>query len=172
VVRSDFRGDFVLDIGFTDHFNTQLVITLNYSSIADLHTLRIAVTHAKSFPARSVFTSNYLVAVSNNGCSFASGLKSSLDGDTFGTDSFLHRHPYLTRLLQLSSYYSSTRPAQTTPFILVCVSVAVGTCLPSHSLAAAVLLKNILCRKFRMFANMLYFIFRSHCPLFSIDQFH
>jgi hypothetical protein len=36
---------FGLDIGFTDHFNIQLVITLNYSAIADLHTLQITVTH-------------------------------------------------------------------------------------------------------------------------------
>jgi hypothetical protein len=36
---------FGLDIGFIDHFNIQLVITLNYSTIADLHTLQITVTH-------------------------------------------------------------------------------------------------------------------------------
>jgi ethanolamine utilization microcompartment shell protein EutS len=29
------------DIGFIDHFNTQLVITLNYSAIANSHTLQI-----------------------------------------------------------------------------------------------------------------------------------
>jgi hypothetical protein len=34
------------DIGFIDHFKTQFVITLNYSAIADPHTLQIAVTHA------------------------------------------------------------------------------------------------------------------------------
>jgi hypothetical protein len=36
---SDSRRGFGLDIGFIDHFNTQLVIILNYSAIADLHTL-------------------------------------------------------------------------------------------------------------------------------------
>jgi hypothetical protein len=42
-------GVFGLDIGFIDHLNIQLVITLNYSSIADLHTLQITTAHAKSF---------------------------------------------------------------------------------------------------------------------------
>jgi hypothetical protein len=32
---------FGLDIGFTDNFSTQLVITLNYSAIADFHTLQV-----------------------------------------------------------------------------------------------------------------------------------
>jgi ethanolamine utilization microcompartment shell protein EutS len=41
----DFRRGFGLDIGFIDHFSTQLVITLNYSAIADLYTLQITVTH-------------------------------------------------------------------------------------------------------------------------------
>jgi hypothetical protein len=36
---SDSRRGFGLDIGFTDHFNTQLVITLNYSTITNFHTL-------------------------------------------------------------------------------------------------------------------------------------
>jgi hypothetical protein len=35
------RRGFGLDIAFIDHFNTQLAITLNYSAIADLHTLQI-----------------------------------------------------------------------------------------------------------------------------------
>jgi hypothetical protein len=41
---SDSRRGFGLDIGFIDHFNTQLVIIL-----ADLHTLQITVTHALVF---------------------------------------------------------------------------------------------------------------------------
>jgi hypothetical protein len=45
--------DGVLDwiIGFIDHCNTQLVITLNYSAVANLHILEITTTPAKSFPA-------------------------------------------------------------------------------------------------------------------------
>jgi ethanolamine utilization microcompartment shell protein EutS len=42
---SNYRRGFALDIGFIDNFNTQLVITLNYSAIDDLHTLQIIVTH-------------------------------------------------------------------------------------------------------------------------------
>jgi hypothetical protein len=57
----DSRRGFGLEIGFIDHFNTQLEITINYSAIADSHTLQITIAHAKSFPARSVFTSSCLV---------------------------------------------------------------------------------------------------------------
>jgi hypothetical protein len=64
-----------LAIGFTDHFNTQLVTTPNYSTITDFHTLHFNRAHAKSFPARSIFTSSFLVTASNNGSSSASGLK-------------------------------------------------------------------------------------------------
>jgi hypothetical protein len=53
-----------MGIGFIDHFNTQLVITLNYSAIANFHNLQLTRTHAKSFPACSVFTSSYLVTTS------------------------------------------------------------------------------------------------------------
>jgi hypothetical protein len=58
---SDSRRGFGLEIGFIDHFNTQLVFTLNYSAIADFHALQITTAHAKSFSARSVFTSSCLV---------------------------------------------------------------------------------------------------------------
>jgi hypothetical protein len=68
---SDYRQGFGLDIGFIALFNTQLVITLNYSAIADFHTLHITTAHDKSFPARSVFTSSCLVTDSNNGCFLA-----------------------------------------------------------------------------------------------------
>jgi hypothetical protein len=39
---SDSRRGFGSDIGSIDHFNTQLVITLNYSVIVDLHTLQMS----------------------------------------------------------------------------------------------------------------------------------
>jgi hypothetical protein len=77
------RG-YELDIGFIDHFKTQLVITLIYSAIANFHTLQ---NHAKSFPARNVFTSNCLVTASNNGYSSVSGLKSFPIGGTIPTAS-------------------------------------------------------------------------------------
>jgi ethanolamine utilization microcompartment shell protein EutS len=38
-----------LEIGFIDHFNARLVITLNYSAFGDLHALQITTAHAESF---------------------------------------------------------------------------------------------------------------------------
>jgi hypothetical protein len=70
----DYRRSVALDIGFIDHFNTQLVITLNYSAIADLRTLQFTRAHAKSSPTRSVFSSNCLVTASNNGYSCSNTL--------------------------------------------------------------------------------------------------
>jgi hypothetical protein len=40
---------FGLETRFTDHFNTRLVTTLNYSPIADLHTPQISTAHARCF---------------------------------------------------------------------------------------------------------------------------
>jgi hypothetical protein len=45
---SDSRWSFGLDIGFIDHFSTQLIITLNYSDITILRTLQFTVTHTLS----------------------------------------------------------------------------------------------------------------------------
>jgi hypothetical protein len=42
---SDSWRGFGLDIRFIDHFNIQLIITLNYSAITDIHTLQVTVTH-------------------------------------------------------------------------------------------------------------------------------
>jgi hypothetical protein len=61
VVRSGYCLGFGLDIGFIYHFNIQLVITLNYSSTADLHSLEFTRAHTKYFPAHSVFTCSCLV---------------------------------------------------------------------------------------------------------------
>jgi hypothetical protein len=44
---SDYRRNFGLDIRFIDHFNTRFVITLNYSVIANLHTLQMTTEPAK-----------------------------------------------------------------------------------------------------------------------------
>jgi hypothetical protein len=63
----DSRRGFGFDVAFIVNFSTQLVITLNYRAIADFHILQITVTHAKSFPAHSVFTNSWLVTASNNG---------------------------------------------------------------------------------------------------------
>jgi hypothetical protein len=52
---NDSRRGIGFDIGFIDHFNTQLVITLNYSDVANFHILQITSSHAKYFPTHSVF---------------------------------------------------------------------------------------------------------------------
>jgi hypothetical protein len=72
-----------LGTGFIGHFNTRLVKTLNYSAIADLHTLQITTAHAKSFPVCSVFTRRFPVTASNSGHSSTASIKPSL-----------HRLPY------------------------------------------------------------------------------
>jgi hypothetical protein len=79
---SDYRRGFGLDIQFIDYFNTQLVITLNYSAIADFHPLQITRAQAKSFPVCSVFTSKLPGNGSNNCYSCDSVLKSSLNGSS------------------------------------------------------------------------------------------
>jgi hypothetical protein len=60
--RSDYRQclDWILDL-LT--ILTQLIITLNYSAIANFHTLQITRAHTKSFPARSVFTNSCNVCI-------------------------------------------------------------------------------------------------------------
>jgi hypothetical protein len=84
----DSRRGFGLGIGFIDHFSTQLVITLNYSAIADLYTLKITRARSKCFAACSVCASSCLVTACNNGYSSASVLKSSLNGGSFPTELF------------------------------------------------------------------------------------
>jgi hypothetical protein len=69
--------DWLLDLLTT---LTYIVITLNYSSIANLHTLWITTAYAKSFPAGSVFTSSCLVKASDKCYSSASVVKSCLNG--------------------------------------------------------------------------------------------
>jgi hypothetical protein len=68
--RGDYRQGFGLEIGFIDHFNIRLVSTLNYSAIANFHTLRITTAHAKSF--QSAVTCRFLVMDLNNEDSSAS----------------------------------------------------------------------------------------------------
>jgi hypothetical protein len=57
---SDCQRGFGLEIGFSDHFNTRHVGTLNYSAIANFHNLHITTAHAKYFRAQSVLTSSCL----------------------------------------------------------------------------------------------------------------
>jgi hypothetical protein len=84
---SDYRRGFELEIRFIGHFSTRLVTALNYSAIADLHTLQITTAHAKSSTyVCYVFNTRSLVKASNSGDSSASTLSC--------TKSSLHRLPY------------------------------------------------------------------------------
>jgi hypothetical protein len=74
---SDSRRGFELEIGFIDNFNTRFVTTLNYTAIADLHTLEITKVHTKSFTACSVFTSRFPVTACNSWDSSASASRHS-----------------------------------------------------------------------------------------------
>jgi hypothetical protein len=82
---SDYWQGFALVIGFIDHFNKQLVITHNYSAIANFRSLQFTRAHAKAFPAHSVFSSSCLVMASNSGCTSGSVLKSSVNGSSLPT---------------------------------------------------------------------------------------
>jgi hypothetical protein len=106
-------------IAFIDHFNTRLVAVLNYSVIANFHTLKITTTHAKSF--QSSFISRSLVAASNSKDSSAAPTKSSL-----------HRFPYtlLTIDLQFVSDRVENAVHYCTPIIFV------GTYLFAKALAS------------------------------------
>jgi hypothetical protein len=82
----DCRRGFGLDIGFIDHFNTQLISISNYSAITNLHTLQITAANTKSSPTCSFRTSRFLITASNIGDSSASALKSTLNGGSLPTD--------------------------------------------------------------------------------------
>jgi hypothetical protein len=64
---------FGLETGLIDHFNTQLLTTLNYSAIADLHTLQITTEHTKYF--QPAVTSRFTATDLNNGDYSAAVLK-------------------------------------------------------------------------------------------------
>jgi hypothetical protein len=65
----DYKRSFGLENEFIGHFNTRLLNTLHYNTIADLNTLQITTAYAKSFPAYSVFTTPFLITASNSGYS-------------------------------------------------------------------------------------------------------
>jgi hypothetical protein len=73
----DCRRGFGLEIRSV-HFNTRLVTTLNYSTIAFLHILQISTAHGKSL--QSVVSCRSLVKASDNGDSSVSALTSLPSG--------------------------------------------------------------------------------------------
>jgi hypothetical protein len=129
---------FVLEIGFIDHFNIQLVTTLNYSAIADLHNLQITTNkNAKSFQSAAVSTRCVLVTASNSGGSSASALAS------FHSGSQLHRLSLLfTNFLSCSArvpvIQNLTRTTKKTPFPTVPVLLPVNS-LPWERLSFVII---------------------------------
>jgi hypothetical protein len=122
-----------VDIRFINNCNTQFVITKNYSAMANFHILQFIRTHAK-VSVCCVFSGRVLVTASNNGYSFASRLKPTLNGGSLPTELFL---------LQLSSvkYLCMDRVENTvssSTSILAFLSFAAGTCLASRCLETAV----------------------------------
>jgi hypothetical protein len=84
-MENDYRRGFGLEIGFIDHFNTRIVTTLNYSAIANLHTLQITTARPKPFQSAAVSTSRFPVTDLNNAVS-----------STAPNNSSLHRFPYIS----------------------------------------------------------------------------
>jgi hypothetical protein len=66
-----------LETLFIGHFNTRLVTTLNYSAIANRHTLQITAAYTNSF--KSTVTSRFPVTDLNNGDSSNEPTNSSLE---------------------------------------------------------------------------------------------
>jgi hypothetical protein len=89
-----------------DHFNTKLVITLNYIVNVNFHNLQFTRAYAV-FSDRSAFTSSCLVTASNNGYSSASGLKFSNNCGSLPIELFLRVRVRIT--LQLAVYRKSVR---------------------------------------------------------------
>jgi hypothetical protein len=88
--------------------------------------------HAKSFPARSVFTSSCLVTASNNGYSSASGLKSALNDGSLPTELIA------SIVLRMTPLHGPTRnTVASSTSTIAFVSVAAKMCLPSRCLETA-----------------------------------
>jgi hypothetical protein len=112
-----------LDVAFIDHLYTQLISTTNYSATADLHNSQITTAPVKPFTTCCVFTSRSLVITTcNSGDSSASALKSSSNGGSLQTDSFLPTFSYRTDLVAPAAFLITSRVAHedNTPFILAC----------------------------------------------------
>jgi hypothetical protein len=121
---SDSRRGFGLDIGFLDHYNTRLVITLNYSAIANFQTLQNTRSHVMSLPVSSIFTRRFLVTASDNGYSSTSVLMSSLNGCSLSTaSSCFNCSPYIPFCTDRVENTVSNSTS-----IIACVSYAAGTC--------------------------------------------
>jgi hypothetical protein len=74
----DYRRGFGSEIRFIEHFNKRPVTTLNYSAIANFHTLKNTTAQAKAFQYGAVSTSRSLITASNSADSSTAPTKSSL----------------------------------------------------------------------------------------------
>jgi hypothetical protein len=81
VKECEYRRDFVLEMGFIDHFTTQHVTTFNYSAIVVLRTLQITTEHLSLF-VYCVSNGRSLVTASNSGDASASAFASLLIAPT------------------------------------------------------------------------------------------
>jgi hypothetical protein len=113
---------FRLNTGF-DPLYSRLGTTSNYSATANRHDSQITTAYAKSFPACCVFTSRYLVTVSNSGDSSASALKSSLNGGSLPTALFFTVKVKVT--LRLTVSQSVSKSWGEAPDIYYCLTVTV-----------------------------------------------
>jgi hypothetical protein len=121
--------------------NLHVCISDYRRGFANFHNLQSTITHANSFPARSVFTSSCLVMASNNGCY-------SLNGGSLPTACLpynwlvviSHRpSSVLFTAYQLSTLATQRNgPRRKHRSSVACVFVAAGLCLPNRSLATAV----------------------------------
>jgi hypothetical protein len=113
--------EFGFEIGFTDHFNTQLLFTINYSAITNLHTLEITRAQRPVFSVCYSPTSRFLVTDLNNEDSSASVLTLLLSSE------------YPTTVNSCSNCHLGTDHVQKTvsnsSSIVVHGFVAMGTCL-------------------------------------------
>jgi hypothetical protein len=101
---------------FTDHFNTQLVTTLNYNAIANLHTLQITTTYRLVFSVcYTVPTSRFLVTASNSGDFSASEVMPLPAGHHFTTELSSKLCPVYNPSAQTNRKHSSS--------VVACVSL-------------------------------------------------
>jgi hypothetical protein len=114
------------------------------------------IAPAKSFASCCVFISRSLVTASNSGYSSASVLKSSLNGGSLPTDSFLHSLPYRTDLTASFVFLIYPRHGQRRQNTVHShmLTVSAGMCL-RHPVAGCVTpISNVMNSRFRQWSSL------------------